>query len=66
MNFPGSVTDVAQTPEMIKFFSELGENITKNITMICDRGYISECNVKDFEDAGIDFFIDVKKKFKLL
>lgn len=29
MNFPGSVTDVTQAPEMIKFFSELGEDVAK-------------------------------------
>ena len=57
MNFPGSVTDVTQAPEMIKFFSELGDDVAKNITMICDRGYISERNVKDFDDAGIDFLL---------
>ena len=61
MNFPGSVTDVTQAPEMIKFFSELGEDVAKNITMICDRGYISERNVKDFDDAGIDFLLMLRK-----
>ena len=33
----------------------------KNITMICDRGYISERNVKDFDDAGIDFLLMLRK-----
>ena len=61
MNFPGSVVDVSQAPEMIEFFSSLGEDAIKNITMICDRGYISERNVEELDEAHIDFLLMLRK-----
>ena len=33
MNFPGSVNDVTQATEMIKFFLEEGEDVAINILM---------------------------------
>lgn len=61
MNFPGSVVDVSQAPEMIEFFSSLGEGVIKNITMTCDRGYISERNVEELDEAHIDFLLMLRK-----
>ena len=61
MNFPGSVVDVSQAPEMIEFFDSLGKDAVKNITMTCDRGYISERNVEEMDEADIDFLLMLRK-----
>lgn len=63
--FPGSVVDVAQAPEMIEYFHRLSADIPAQITMICDRGYISEKNIQELEKAGIHFLLMVKSDLKI-
>ena len=61
MQFPGSIVDIAQAPEMIRFFSQLGEHVVKNLTIICDRGYISERNIDELDKYGINFLIMLRR-----
>ena len=60
--FPGSVVDMAEASEMIEFFGKLVDKETKvSITMICDRGYISEDNVVEMDKAKIGFLLMLRK-----
>ena len=53
--FPGSVVDIAEAPEIIDFLKPIAEKL--GITLVCDRGYISLDNVLRMLDAGIDFLL---------
>ena len=53
--FPGSVVDIAEAPEIIDFLKSLTDKL--GITLVCDRGYISLDNVLRMLDAGIDFLL---------
>lgn len=60
--FPGSINDMAEASEMLRFFKDLLDGTDKqdtrpDITMICDRGYISEENVNTLDDAGMQFLL---------
>lgn len=67
--FPGSVNDMKEAKEMIAFLRELLEYASSHkkvdadsivdlfITLICDRGYISQENVEELDDAGIGFIL---------
>ena len=60
--FPGSVVDMAEASEMIGFFGKLLDKETKvSITMICDRGYISEDNVLEMDNAKIGFLLMLRR-----
>ncbi len=67
LHSPGSVTDIAQAQEMIKFFEEIGQEIGKmiKIVLICDRGYISEKNVRLMDAGGIDYILMLRTNFGL-
>ena len=67
LHSPGSVTDVAQAQEMIKFFQKLGKELGKNvkIVLICDRGYISAKNVRAMDAAGIEYILMLRSNFTL-
>ena len=60
MEFPGSIVDVTEASEMITFLKRLSEEKPVKITLICDRGYISEENIIAFDSAGIDFLLMLK------
>ena len=69
--FPGSIVDVSQAEEIISFVEGLlkeksGSDGCKKIsvTMICDRGYISEDNVAALENAGIDYLLMLRSDLK--
>ena len=59
MHSPGSVTDIAQAQEIIRFFEKIGDETGKKvkIVLICDRGYISEKNLKLMDNAGIAYLL---------
>ena len=64
--FPGSVTDMVEAPSMIEFLKEVVEedkSIKLKIVVIADRGYTSEDNVKNFDNAGLDCIVMLKKNF---
>lgn len=66
--FPGSVNDIRQAPEMIEFFHKLlGDNCPEElrICLICDRGYISVENVLSLDNAGMDFLLVLTRKMDL-
>lgn len=67
MHSPGSVNDIAQAQEMIRFFNKITEMTDKQvqIVLICDRGYISEKNVKLMEQAGIDYLLMLRTAFSM-
>ncbi len=53
--FPGSVVDIAEAPEIIDFLKSIADKL--GITLVCDRGYISLENVLRMLEAGIDFLL---------
>ena len=60
--FPGSVVDMAEASEMIEFFGKLlGKETSVSITMICDRGYISEDNVLEMDKAKVGFLLMLRR-----
>jgi len=64
--FPGSINDMAEASEMISFFekligSEEWHSKEPEITLISDRGYISEENVSLMDDAGIGFLLMLRR-----
>ena len=66
--FPGSVNDIKQAPEMIEFFHKLlGDQCPDvlRICLICDRGYISVENIISLDEANMDFLLVLTKKMDL-
>ena len=64
--FPGSITDMSEASEMIAFFRELlgpeeWDEKGKDLSIISDRGYISEENVADFDRSGIGFLLMLRR-----
>lgn len=64
--FPGSINDIAEASEMISFFDKLlGDRSPDHekieITLVSDRGYISEENVLLMDDAGIGFLLMLRR-----
>lgn len=55
--FPGSVIDVRQCKKMIDLLKKLGYT---NITIVCDRGYISKENIEFIIEQGYSFLFMVK------
>ncbi len=63
--FPGSVNDIRQAPEMISFFHELlGDDCPEHlrICLVCDRGYISAENIVLLDNANMDFLLVLTRK----
>lgn len=56
--FPGSIVDVAEASEMIQFIKEIKEEF--HITLVSDRGYISDKNIRLMIENGIDFLLLLK------
>ena len=67
MHSPGSVADIAQAQEMIKFFDGITDKDGKKvgIVLVCDRGYISEKNLKQMDEAGIGYLLMLRTSFGL-
>lgn len=68
--FPGSINDMAEASEMISFFekligSEEWHSKEPEITLISDRGYISEENVSLMDDAGIGFLLMLRRNMRI-
>ena len=62
-NYPGSNPDVGQLEYTIERSKAYGY---ENITMILDRGYFSEMNIRCIEEAGYSFIIMAKGKSKFI
>ena len=65
-SFPGSINDIAEASEMIGFFQKLlhddqSEEVYPDITMVSDRGYISEENVSLMDEAGVGFLLMLRR-----
>ena len=67
MHSPGSVADIAQAQEMIKFFDGITDKDGKNVSivLVCDRGYISENNLRQMDEAGIGYLLMLRTSFGL-
>ena len=60
--FPGSINDMAEASEMIAFFEKLlGDGKAPEITLVSDRGYISEENVFLMDGAGVGFLLMLRR-----
>lgn len=67
MHSPGSVTDIAQAQEMIRFIEKLKKEsgIAVELCLICDRGYISGKNLRHMDRAGIGYILMLRTNFAL-
>jgi len=68
LHSPGSVTDIAQAQEMIRFMDRLKkssgvENVS--LCLICDRGYISGKNLRHMDQAKIGYILMLRTNFSL-
>ena len=65
LHSPGSVTDIAQASEMIRFISHIKKQSGKDVSLclICDRGYISETNLKHMDEAGLEYILMLRTNF---
>ena len=60
MEFPGSINDMTEASEMINYLKKLTDGADMRITLVCDRGYISEDNVGLMDKNGISFLLMLK------
>ena len=68
LHSPGSVTDIAQAQEMIRFMDRLKQSASvENISLclICDRGYISGKNLRHMDQAEIGYILMLRTNFGL-
>lgn len=67
LHSPGSVTDIAQAQEMLRFMERLKKISGRKVrlTLICDRGYISGKNLRHMDDAGIGYILMLRTNFGL-
>ncbi len=65
LHSPGSVSDIAQASEMIRFISRVKRLSGKDVSLclICDRGYISETNLKHMDAAGLEYILMLRTNF---
>ena len=66
--YPGSITDIKQAKDMIRFLGSIMKELHPSgvpeevrCMIIADRGYISESNVKELDEAGIDFLMLLRR-----
>ena len=62
MQYPGSVVDMAEAERMISYMGKVAANAPQ-VTLVCDRGYISEDNIKAFRKAGLDYLLLLKSNW---
>ena len=48
---------MVEATEMLKFLGTLKDLKNSSITIICDRGYMSEDNVQRMDDASLNFLL---------
>ena len=60
MEFPGSINDMIEASEMIQYLKNICDGADVNITLVCDRGYISEENVRLMDENDIGFLLMLK------
>ena len=60
MEFPGSINDMIEASEMIQYLKNICDGADVNITLVCDRGYISEENVRLMDGNDIGFLLMLK------
>ncbi len=58
MQYPGSIVDIAEADKMIQYLGSFNKDV--KIVVVCDRGYISEDNVKSFKAQNLDYLLLVK------
>lgn len=66
LHSPGSVTDIAQASEMLRFIARLKELSNKDVQLclICDRGYISETNLRHMDNEHIEYILMLRTTFR--
>ena len=67
LHSPGSVSDIAQAQEMLRFIEKLKEASGREVSLclICDRGYISGKNLRHMDSAGIGYILMLRTNFAL-
>lgn len=66
LHSPGSVNDIAQASEMLKFIAKIKELSGKDVKLclVCDRGYISEKNLKHMDSKGLEYIMMLRTSFR--
>ena len=68
LHSPGSITDIAQAQEMIRFMDWLKKSAgaeRMELCLICDRGYISGKNLRHMDNTGIGYILMLRTNFAL-
>ena len=67
LHSPGSVNDIAQAKEMLKFIDQIKQLSDKTVTvcMVCDRGYISENNLRNMDGSDIDYLLMLRSNLDI-
>ena len=61
-DYPGSITDVTEGSDMIADIYALGY---ENITLVCDRGYVSRENIMLLDKNNLNFLIMLRMSSKI-
>lgn len=56
---------MVEATEMLKFLGTLKDLKNSSITIICDRGYMSEDNVQRMDDASLNFLLMLKSNMNV-
>ena len=66
LHSPGSVVDVIRSKDLFGFVSELKKRISSKVdlTLVCDRGSISNQTLKDLDQAKLGYILMLKNNFK--
>ena len=65
MEFPGSIVDIAEAKTMIKFIKSIKGDNNFKIVLVCDRGYISEENIRAMKENDIDCLLMLRSNLKI-
>lgn len=65
LHSPGSVSDIAQAQEMLRFMEKIKKASGRDVSLclICDRGYISGKNLRHMDRAGIGYILMLRTNF---
>ena len=75
--YPGSINDISEAFMMIRSLGEIQEEARKNrtdngenthnleVSVIADRGYVSEMNIKELRNSGIGYVLLLKKNMTI-
>ena len=71
LSSPGSGNGIDPASEILRFISEIkqlsetdGAQKDVKLCLLCDRGYLSENNLKELDSAGLEYIIMIRPSFR--